>query len=147
MARDPAGAGAPVRRECRIGRSQPRPGARLLNDGRSVAAVGAPDQGWGMLEAMSVDRAAIVDAWEVIRDRQSELTVSGVTSLLYPLMLEQHELRNPYLADLGHMIAVSPNGMEVLVDVETGRQITGHGRLGIRFRLRARAACRALDLA
>lgn len=104
--------------------------ARLLNDFRFVAAVGAPDQGWGLLEAMAENPVSIANAWNLLRDGGDELTSAGATSFQYALMLEYPELRNPYLADLGHMIAVRPDGVEVLVDIETGRQVLDEDTLG-----------------
>jgi hypothetical protein len=112
----------------------PSEAARLLNDGRFVAAVGAPDQGWGMLEAMIEDRNSIADAWNLLREQGDLLTVSGTTSFQYLLMVEHPELRNAYLGDLGRMIAVRSDGAEVLVDLETGLQVIGQGKLGIPIR-------------
>lgn len=104
--------------------------AKLLNNDRFVAAVGSPDQGWGLLEAMTLDSAAISDAWRILRTR-GHLTTSGVTSFQYAFLQERPELRNAYLADLGHMIAVRADGAEVLVDIQTGRQVTGRNSLGV----------------
>lgn len=112
----------------------PSEAARLLNDWRFVAAVGAPDQGWGMLEGMIEDPSSIAVAWNLLRDRGDLLSVSGVTSLQYALMVERPELRNAYLGDLGRMIAVRPDGAEVLVDLETGLQVIGQDKLGIPIR-------------
>jgi hypothetical protein len=107
--------------------------AGLLNDDRFVAAVGAPDQGWGLLEAMTEQPAVIVDAYMLLQDG-TDYTVSGTTSFQYAFFLRHPELRNAYLADLGHMIAARPDGVEVLVDVATGRQIVSRYRLGIPIR-------------
>jgi hypothetical protein len=112
----------------------PSEAARLLNDGRFVAAVGSPDQGWGMLEAMIEDPNSIADAWNLLREQGDLLTVSGVTSFQYVLMVEHPELRNAYLGDLGRMIAVRPDGAEVLVDLDTGLQVIGQDKLGIPIR-------------
>lgn len=108
--------------------------ARLLNEPRFVAAVGAPDQGWGLLEAMVQSPGSIADAWALLRERGDQLTLSGDTSFQYAFMLEYPELRNPYLADIGRMIATRPDGIEVLVDLETGRQVISRGQLGIPLR-------------
>lgn len=108
--------------------------ARLLNEPRFVAAVGAPDQGWGLLEAMVQSPGSIADAWTLLRERNDQLTMSGDTSFQYAFMVEHPELRNPYLADIGRMIATRPDGMEVLVDLETGRQVISRGQLGIPLR-------------
>ena len=45
----------------------PPAAVRLLNDDRFVLAVGAPDQGWGLLEALIDQPAAIVDAYMLLR--------------------------------------------------------------------------------
>ena len=111
----------------------PSEAARLLNDDRFVAAVGAPDQGWGLLEALIDEPAAIVDASMLLRDG-TEYTLAGATSFQYAFLSRHLELRNAYLADLGHMIAVRSDGIEVLVDVETGLQIISHDLLGIPIR-------------
>lgn len=132
--------GIPTDLALRFGRSSlsaglaPSEAARLLNDGRFVAAVGAPDQGWGMLEAMVEDPDSIADAWNLLREQGDLLTSSGVTSFQYILMVQHPELRNAYLGDLGRMIAVRPDGAEVLVDLETGLQVIGQGKLGIPIR-------------
>jgi len=105
--------------------------ARLLNDARFVGAVGSPDQGWGLLEAIAADPGLVQDAWNLLTERGTELTAFGTTSFQYALMLQRPELRNAYLADLDLMIAVRPDGLEVLVDLETGRQVIGQDRLGM----------------
>ena len=79
--------------------------ARLLNDDRFVAAVGAPDQGWGLLEALIERPSTIVDAHMLLQGG-SEYTRTGATSFQYAFLLRHPELRNAYLADLGDMIAV-----------------------------------------
>jgi hypothetical protein len=112
----------------------PSEAARLLNEPRFVAAVGAPDQGWGLLEAMVESPDSIADALALLRARGDQLTLSGDTSFQYAFMVENPELRNPYLADLGRMIATRPDGMEVLVDLETGRQVISRSELGIPLR-------------
>ena len=112
----------------------PSEAARLLNDDRFVAAVGAPDQGWGLLESMIAAPAAIADAREILRDHGAALTRSGVTSFQSALFLERPELRNGYLVDVGRMIATRADGVEVLVDLETGRQVLGRDHLGVAIR-------------
>ncbi|OFW63193.1 MAG: hypothetical protein A2135_04955 [Actinobacteria bacterium RBG_16_67_15] len=112
----------------------PSQAARLLNDDRFVAAVGAPDQGWGLLEAMISSPATIADAWKIQRRGGATLTRSGVTSFQSALFLEHPNLRNGYLADVGLMIAVRADGVEVLVDIGTGRQVLGRDHLGVAVR-------------
>jgi hypothetical protein len=113
---------------------EPSKAARLLNDGRFVSAVGAPDQGWGLLEAMIDSPTSIADAWILLREGNERLTASGDTSFQYAFMLRYPRFRNAYLADIGHMIAVRPDGAEVLVDIATGRQVIARDTLGIPIR-------------
>jgi hypothetical protein len=111
----------------------PSAATSLLNDARFVAAVGAPDQGWGLLEAMIDEPAAIVDAYLLLQE-WTDYTSAGATSFQYAFLSRHLELRNAYLADLGHMIAVRSDGAEVLVDIGTGRQIIGRDLLGVPIR-------------
>lgn len=110
----------------------PRQAAGLLNDSRFVAAVGAADQGWGLLEALVDQPAAIVDAHMLLQ--AGTYTLAGATSFQYAFLSRHPELRNAYLSDLGHMIALRSDGVEVLVDIETGSQIIGRDLLGIPVR-------------
>jgi hypothetical protein len=69
----------------------------------------------------------------LLHDR-TEYTLAGATSFQYAFLSRHLELRNAYLADLGDMIAVRSDGLEVLVDIETGRQIIGRDLLGVPIR-------------
>lgn len=108
----------------------PSEAARLLNDDRFVAAVGAPDQGWGLLESMIAAPATIADARRILSRGGATLTRSGVTSFQSAFFTDHPELRNAYLADVGLLIAVRADGSEVMVDLETGRQFLDEGALG-----------------
>lgn len=113
---------------------RPAEAARLLNDDRFVAAVGSPDQGWGLLEGMTENLDSIADAWDLLRQKGQSLASAGVGSFQYAFLAQHPELRNAYLADLGRMVAVRSDGVEVLVDIETGRQVTGRDSLGTAVR-------------
>lgn len=105
--------------------------ASMLNDERFAAAVGSPDQGYGLLLALIENPDHIRTARELLEDDGAGYTLSGATSFQTGLFRALPDLRNAYLEDLGHMIAVRPDGVEVLVDIETGRQIIGQGKLGM----------------
>ncbi len=106
--------------------------ARMLNDERFAAAIGAPDQGYGLLEGMIQEPSYIANAQALLED--PDLTSSGADSLQNALMSLMPELRNAYLEDLGLMAVEAPTGVLVLVDIETGRQYVGNGHLGAQLR-------------
>ncbi len=106
--------------------------ARMLNDERFAAAVGSPDQGYGLLEAMIGKPEHIWQAYELLAD--PHVTASGADSLRNALMLAVPKLRNAYLGDLGLMAVEGPTGIMVLLDLETGRQYLGQGLLGAQLR-------------
>ena len=104
----------------------------MLNDLRFAAAVGSPDQGYGLLEAMIANPDYIVRAHELLADRS--YSSSGADSLQNAIMSVVPQLRNAYLKDLGLMAVNGSGGVLVLVDIETGRQYIGHGLLGVQLR-------------
>ncbi len=104
----------------------------MLNDRRFAAAVGSPDQGYGLLQAMIQNPSYIGKAYALLADRH--YTVSGADSLQSAIMSVVPPLRNAYLKDLGLMAVDSGNGVLVLVDIKTGRQYIGHGLLGTQLR-------------
>jgi hypothetical protein len=104
----------------------------MLNDQRFAAAVGSPDQGYGLLEAMIQHPSYIQKAYVLLADRH--YTASGADSLQTAIMSVVPELRNAYLKDLGLMAVDNGSGVLVLVDIETGRQYIGHGLLGAQLR-------------
>lgn len=106
--------------------------AQMLNDDRFAAAVGSPDQGFGMLEAIIRDPEKLQQAYELLAD--AHLTASGADSLQNSLMSVVPELRNAYLEDLGLVAVEGPAGILVLVDIETGRQYLGEDLLGAQLR-------------
>jgi len=106
--------------------------AQMLNDDRFAAAVGSPDQGYGMLEAIIQNPDQLRQAYELLAD--AHLTASGADSLQNSLMFVVPELRNAYLEDLGLMAVEEPMGVLVLVDIETGRRYLGEGLLGAQLR-------------
>jgi len=106
--------------------------AQMLNDDRFAAAVGSPDQGYGMLEAIIRDPEKLRQAYELLAD--AHLTASGADSLQNSLMSVVPELRNAYLEDLGLMAVEEPIGVLVLIDIETGRRYLGEGLLGTQLR-------------
>lgn len=106
--------------------------ARLLNDERFAMAV-ASGEGHTVLEAMTRDPSLAVEAYDLLFETDSEYTTSGATSFQTALFEALPQLRNEYLSDLGHMVVVRGDGVEVLVDVETGRQVIGQGKLGIQI--------------
>jgi hypothetical protein len=104
----------------------------MLNDQRFAAAVGSPDQGYGLLEAMIQHPSYIQKAYVLLADRH--YTASGADSLQTAIMSVVPELRNAYLEDLGLMAVDNGSGVLVLVDIETGRQYIGQGMLGAQLR-------------
>jgi hypothetical protein len=104
----------------------------MLNDRRFAAAVGSPDQGYGLLEAMIRNPSYIGKVYPLLADRQ--YAVSGADSLQTAIMSVVPPLRNAYLKDLGLMAVDNGNGVLVLVDIQTGRQYIGHGLLGGQLR-------------
>jgi hypothetical protein len=104
----------------------------MLNDLRFAAAVGSPDQGYGLLEAMIANPGYIVKAYELLADRS--YSSSGADSLQSAIMSVVPQLRNAYLKDLGLMAVKGSAGVLVLVDIETGLQYIGHGLLGTQLR-------------
>ncbi len=104
----------------------------MLNDRRFAGAVGSPDQGYGLLEAMIQNPSYIGKVYTLLADRH--YTVSGADSLQSAIMSVVPPLRNAYLEDLGLMAVDSGNGVLVLVDIKTGRQYLGHGLLGTQLR-------------
>ena len=104
----------------------------MLNDQRFAAAVGSPDQGYGLLEAMIQHPSCIQKAYVLLADRH--YTTSGADSLQTAIMSVVPELRNAYLKDLGLMAVDNGSGVLVLVDIETGRQYIGQGMLGAQLR-------------
>lgn len=104
--------------------------AALFNYEPFAAAVGAANQGYGALEAMSEHPEWVQTAYDLMRAGGRRYTASGALSFQAALFQAVPELRNGYLGDLGHMVAMGPNGVEVLVDIETGRQVVGQGHLG-----------------
>jgi len=95
--------------------------ARMLNDDRFAAAVGSPDQGMGLLEAMIANPDFIGDALLLLTD--DRLTATGADSVQNALMEVVPEVRNAYLKDLGLLAVKGPAGVLVLVDIETGRDV------------------------
>lgn len=106
--------------------------ARILNDQRFRTAIGSTDQGYGMLQAITEHPDAIVRALELVR--RHDLTAAGADSLQNAIMSLDLEIRNGYLEDLGEMAVVRGDGALVLVDLETGRQVIGQGKLGVPLR-------------
>lgn len=104
----------------------------MLNDQRFAAAVGSPDQGYGLLEAMIQHPSYIQKGYVLLADRH--YTASGADSLQTAIMSVVPELRNAYLKDLGLMAVDNGSGILVLVDIETGRQYIGQGMLGAQLR-------------
>jgi hypothetical protein len=104
----------------------------MLNDLRFAAAVGSPDQGYGLLEAMIANPDYIVTAHELLADRS--YSSSGADSLQNAIMSVVPQLRNAYLKDLGLMAVKGSAGVLVLVDIETGQQYIGQGLLGAQLR-------------
>ena len=104
----------------------------MLNDQRFAMAVGSPDQGYGLLEAMIANPAYIEEAQELLADRS--YSASGADSFQSAVMSAALPLRNAYLEDLGLMAVKGPAGVLVLVDLETGRQYIGQGRSGAQLR-------------
>jgi len=104
----------------------------MLNDLRFAAAVGSPNEGYGLLEAMIANPDYIVKAHELLADRS--YSSSGADSLQNAIMSVVPQLRNAYLKDLGLMAVKGSAGVLVLVDLETGRQYIGHGLLGAQLR-------------
>jgi hypothetical protein len=102
---------------------------RILNDDRFRAAVGSPDQGYGLLGVLSDDPRAIRRALGLVERR--DLKAAGADSLQNAIMSIGLQIRNAYLKDLGKIAVVRPDGVLVLVDLETGRQILGKGMLGV----------------
>ncbi len=106
----------------------------LFNYEPFAMAISADDRGYAALEAMSEHPAWVETAYDLMKAGRGRYTVSGTTSFQDALFRAVPELRNPYLSDVGHMIATGPGGVEVLVDVETGQQVIGQGHLGRQIR-------------
>ncbi|HEX9123777.1 MAG TPA: hypothetical protein VF984_10575 [Actinomycetota bacterium] len=106
--------------------------ARMLNDDRFALALGSPGQGWGTLEWLIRHPESIPPAFELLT--HEGYTVAGADSLQNALMDAIPPLRNAYLKDLGLMAVDNGNGILVLVDLKTGKQYMGHGRLGAQLR-------------
>ncbi len=106
--------------------------AAMLNDPRFSLAVGAPDTGYGMLEAMIKDPEKIVQAQTLLKNH--DLSAWGSDSVQTALIDVAPALRNAYLADFGLMAVNGPNDVLVLVDIETGKQYIGQGHLGTQLR-------------
>lgn len=104
----------------------------MLNDLRFAAAVGSPNEGYGLLEAMIANPDYIVRAHELLADRS--YTSSGADSLQNAIMSVVPQLRNAYLKDFGLRAVKGSAGVLVLVDIETGRQYIGHDLLGAQLR-------------
>jgi hypothetical protein len=104
----------------------------MLNDLRFAAAVGSPDQGYGLLEAMIANPDYIVKAHELLADRS--YSSSGADSLQNAVMSVVPQLRNAYLKDLGLMAVKGATGILVLVDIETGRQYIDDDLMGEQLR-------------
>jgi hypothetical protein len=102
--------------------------ARMLNDDRFALAVGSPDQGYGLLEAMIADPEQILRAHELLMD--DRYTASGADSLQTALIDVFPELRNAYLRDIGLTAVEDQRGVLILVDIETGRQYFDGETLG-----------------
>jgi hypothetical protein len=104
-----------------------RPGqaARMLSDSRFASAVGSPNQAFEAL-IEHPDRITRVKALLSTHD----YAVAGSDSLQNALMEAVPALRNVYLKDLGLRAVKGPTGVLVLVDIQTGRQVLGHGMLG-----------------
>ncbi len=103
---------------------------RILNDERFRSAMGS--QGYGLLDALSKDPSAIRRTLKLVRRR--DLGYAGADSLQNAIMAINLHIRNGYLRDLGHMAVQLPSGTLVLLDVATGRQVLGQGRLGALLR-------------
>lgn len=106
--------------------------AAMLNDNRFTSALGSPDQGYGMLEAM-IDHPVYIPKAQALLANHN-YSAAGADSLQNAIMGAVPELRNAYLKDLGLMAVKGPAGVLVLVDIETGRQVIGQGRLGTQLR-------------
>ncbi len=106
----------------------PSQAAKMLNDERFAMALGSPDQGFGMLESLINHPDQIPRARELLND--PSLTASGADSIQNAVMEVVPQLRNAYLKDIGLRAVEGPTGALVLVDIETGRQVVGGGRLG-----------------
>ncbi len=106
----------------------PAEAARMLNDDRFRAAVSSSGQGFEPLEALSNDPAAIRRALNLVRSHR--FTAAGADSLQNAILGLSLDIRNAYLQDLGHMAVLTDDGRLVLIDIETGREVRGHGMLG-----------------
>lgn len=106
--------------------------AAMMNDERFTLAIGAPDSGYGMLESMIKHPDRIAQAQLLLKNH--DLSAWGAESVQNALMDVAPSLRNAYLADFGLMAVKGPVGVLVLVDIETGRQYVGQGRLGTQLR-------------
>jgi hypothetical protein len=104
--------------------------ARLLSDQRFAMAVGS-GEGYRALEALARSPDLVARAYRMLFGSGESYTSSGATSFQSALFADSPELRNEYLHDLGLMVATRPDGVEVLVDLETGRQVIGQGKLGM----------------
>jgi hypothetical protein len=103
---------------------------RVLNDERFRSAIGS--QGYGLLEALSKYPRAIRRTLRLVRRR--DLGYAGADSLQNAIIAINLHIRNGYLRDVGHMAVQLPSGGLVLVDVASGRQVLGQGRLGALLR-------------
>lgn len=106
--------------------------AAMMNDERFAMAIGAPDSGYGMLESMIKHPERIAQARILLKNH--DLSAWGADSVQNALMEVAPPLRNAYLSDFGLMAVKGPVGALVLVDIETGRQYVGQGRLGTQLR-------------
>ena len=79
--------------------------------------------------------------------REGRSTPAGSDIVPVSFLSRHLELRNAYLADLGHMIAIRSDGAEVLVDVGTGRQIISRDLLGMPIRAPGGGPLPIVDLA
>lgn len=104
--------------------------ARLLSDQRFALAVGS-GEGYQALEALARNPDLVAGAYRMLFESDESYTPSGATSFQTALFAGSPELRNEYLRDLGLMVATRPDGVEVLVDLETGRQVIGQGKVGM----------------
>jgi hypothetical protein len=103
---------------------------RILNDDRFRSAMGT--QGYGLLMALSKYPRAIRRTLKLVR--RHDLGYAGADSLQNAIIAINLHIRNGYLRDVGHMAVQLPGGGLVLVDVATGRQVLGQGRLGALLR-------------